>query len=128
MEPEFLDRARRGDHKSLKLLTRHFRACARADGSKPEPADTFTVAEVGDRYIGRFDVAKSSTQTLRDAMEKFTRPPTANDDTTLAVRQAEGLIRIAEVALRRGVDAPGAPPVVSATSPRHPTRPMRSSR
>ena len=113
MEPEFLDRARRGDHKSLKMFTQHFRFCARADGSKPEPADTFTVAEVGDRYVGRFDVAKSSAQTLRDAMEKFTRPPTANDETTLAVRQADGLIRMAEIALARGVDAPGALPIVS---------------
>ena len=113
MEPEFLDRAMRGDHKSLKMLTQHFRACARADGSKPDPADTFTVAEVGDRYIGRFDVAKSSAQTLRDAMTTFTRPPVANDDTTLAARQAEGLIRIAEIALQRGPDANGARPVVS---------------
>jgi hypothetical protein len=103
----------RGDHKSLKLLPQHFRLCARADGSKPEPADTFTVAEVGDRYIGQFDVAKSSAQTLRDAMEKFTRPPAANDDTTHAVRQAGGLIRMAEVALARGVDPPGAQPIVS---------------
>ena len=27
MEPEFLDRAMRGDHKSLKMLTQHFKAC-----------------------------------------------------------------------------------------------------
>src|SRR6476619_6447742 len=49
MEAEFLDRAMRGDHKSLQRLTQHFRACARADGSKPEQPDGVTVADVGDR-------------------------------------------------------------------------------
>ena len=113
MEPEFLDRAKRGDHKSLKMLTQHFRACARADGSKPEPADTFTVAEVGDRGMGRFDVTKSSLQTISEAIATFTRPPSAEDGTSLAVRQGEALVRICEVALARGTDAPGARPVVS---------------
>src|SRR5689334_17676623 len=47
MEPEFLDFARRGDHKSLRMVTQHFKACARADGSKPAPPDEFTLAEVG---------------------------------------------------------------------------------
>src|SRR6476661_6924477 len=50
IEPEFLDRAKRGDHKSLLQLTRHFRACARADGSKPEPPGECRLAPVGDRY------------------------------------------------------------------------------
>ena len=113
MEPEFLDRAKRGDHKSLKMLTQHFRACARADGSKPEPADTFTAAEVGDRGVGRFDVTKSSLQTISEAIATFTRPPSAEDGTSLAVRQGEALVRICEVALARGTDAPGARPVVS---------------
>ena len=48
-----------------------------------------------------------------DALEAFTRPPVANDESTLAQRQAEGLIRICEIALRRGTDADGARPVVS---------------
>ena len=43
----------------------------------------------------------------------FTRPPTVNDESTLAHRQAEGLIRICEIALARGTDAEGARPVVS---------------
>ena len=56
VEAEFLDLARRGDHKTLQMLTQHFKACARADGSKPAPPDEFTVAFVGDRCVGRFDV------------------------------------------------------------------------
>src|SRR3954469_13636192 len=49
MEPEFLERAKRGDHKTLRMLTQHFKAYARADGSKPAPPDEFTLADVGDR-------------------------------------------------------------------------------
>jgi len=108
MEGEFLDRARRGDHKTLGMLTRHFRNCARADGSKPEPPAELTVAEVGDRGILRADLTKAGLQTVREAIEKFTRAPAANDESTLAHRQAEGLIRICEIALVRVLDAEGA--------------------
>src|SRR6478752_4033955 len=97
MEPEFLDRAMRGDHKTLRMLTQHFRACARADGSKPALPDEFTIAEVGDRGVLRADLTMTSLQTSREALETFTRPPAANDETTLAVRQAEGLVRLCEV-------------------------------
>jgi hypothetical protein len=113
MEEEFLDRARRGDHKSLLQLTRHFRACARADGSKPEPPAELTVAEVGDRGILRADLTKASLQTVREAIEKFTEPPTVDDGASLAQRQAEGFVRMCEVALARGVDADGSRPVIS---------------
>ncbi len=112
-EPELLDRAERGDHRSLEILTRHFRACARAEGSRPEPPDRLTVAAVGDRCVGRFDVDASAGQTIREAIEKFTRPPAANDGTSLAVRQAEGLVRMCEVALSRGTHAEGSRRVVS---------------
>src|SRR5689334_17915697 len=113
IEGEFLERATRGDHKSLQMLTQHFRACARADGSKPEQPDGVTVAEVGDRIALHGDFTKAGLQTVREALETFTRPPVANDESTLAQRQAEGLIRICEIALRRGTDAGGARPVVS---------------
>jgi Domain of unknown function (DUF222) len=112
-EEAFLDFARRGDHKRLAQATQHFRACARADGSKPAPADEFTVAFVGDRCVGRFDVTNSAGQTIADTLEKFTRPPALNDGTSLAQRQAEGLVRVCEIAMKRGIDAPGALPVVS---------------
>ena len=113
VEAEFLDVARRGDHKALRMLTTHVRACARADGSKPAPPDEFTLAFVGDRCIGRFDVTNADGQTIADTLGTFTRPPAANDDTTLAQRHAEGLVRMCEIALARGSDAPGARPVVS---------------
>ena len=112
-ESEFLDFARRGDHKSLQMVTQHFRACARADGSKPDPADGVTVAEVGDRGVLRGDFSKPGLQTVREALETFTRAPAANDGATLAQRQAEALIQICEVAITRGTDASGARPVVS---------------
>jgi hypothetical protein len=113
IESEFLERATRGDHKTLGMLTQHFRACARADGSKPEQPDGVTVAEVGDRGVLKGDLTKSSLQTVREAIEKFTRAPAANDESTLAHRQAEGLLRICEIALQRGTDAEGARPIVS---------------
>ena len=99
IEGEFLDRARRGDHKTLAMLTAHFRNCARADGSKPTVPDGVTVADVGDRGVLRGDFAQPGLQTVRDALEAFTRPPTVDDGSTLAHRQAEGLIRICEIAL-----------------------------
>jgi hypothetical protein len=113
MEAELLDRAERGDHKTLQMLTQHFKACARADGSKPEQPDGVTVADVGDRGVLKGDLTKTGLQTMREALEKFTRPPVANDESTLAQRQAEGLIRICEIALERGPEARGARPVVS---------------
>jgi hypothetical protein len=113
MEAEFLDRARRGDHRSLQMLTQHFKACARADGSKPEQPDGVTIADIGDRGVLKGDFAKAGLQTVRDALETFTRPPAANDESTLAQRQAEGLLRICAIALQRGTDADGARPVVS---------------
>ncbi len=128
MEPEFLERARRGARKDLQILTQHFTACARADGSKPAPPDTFTVAEVGDRGALRADLSKASCQTVRETLEKFTRPPAADDGTSLAVRQAEALVRICEVALDRGPHAEGARPVVSYLTHRRtvddPTHPL----
>jgi hypothetical protein len=113
IEDEFLERAQRGDHKTLARLTQHFRLCARADGSKPEQPDGVTVAEVAGRGVLKGDLSTSGLQTVRDALEKFTRPPAANDESTLAQRQGEALVQICEVALERGTDAEGARPVVS---------------
>jgi len=112
-ESEFLDFARRGDHRSLRLVTQHFRACARADGSKPEPDDGVTIAEVGDRGVLRGDFAEPGLQTVREALATFTRAPAVNDGSTLAQRQAEALVQICEIAIKRGTDASGARPVVS---------------
>jgi hypothetical protein len=113
VEGEFLDRARRGDHKRLKVLTQHFRACARADGNKPVPADGLKLALVGDRGILAGEFAASATETIAEAINAFTRPPAANDGTSLAVRQAEGFVRMCEVALARGTHTEGSRPVVS---------------
>jgi hypothetical protein len=127
VEDELLQIAKRGDHRSLRLVTQHFKACARADGSKPAPPDEFTLAEVGDRATLRADLSKPSLQTVREAIEKFTKPPTVDDQSTLAQRQAEGLVRMCEIALARGADADGARRVVSylthartADDPTHP--------
>lgn len=111
-EDEFLDRARRGDHKTLKTLTRHFAECARANGTKPVPPDGVTLAEVGHRFVLRGDFDPTGAETIAEAFDAFTRPPSPEDGTTLAVRRAEAFVRICAVALGRGVDAEGARPVI----------------
>src|SRR4029079_15875568 len=83
IEGEFLERAERGDHKTLGMLTQHFRKCARADGSKPEPSDGLTIAPVGDRTVLHGDFTTAGGQTVREAIGQFTRPPTADDNTSL---------------------------------------------
>ena len=82
------------------MLTQHFRACARADGSKPAPPDEFTVAFVGDRCVGRFDVTKLG-RADRSSTRSRSSPghPPRTTRRTLAQRQAEGLVRMCEIAL-----------------------------
>src|SRR6476646_10376897 len=58
-------------------------------------------------------IGASAGSSIVEVLEKFTSPPAVNDGTTLAVRQAEGFVRMCEVALARGTDAAGARPVVS---------------
>ncbi len=112
VEGEFLDRARRGDHRTLRTLTEHFALCARAEGSAPAPDDGVTLAPVGDRYTLRGDFSRTGGQTIATAFARFTRPPQPDDGTTPATRRAEAFLRICEVATERGVDAPGVRPVV----------------
>lgn len=112
-EDEFLESARRGDHKTLRILTQHFAACARANGSKPEPPEGFRLVAVGDRRVVQGDFGSAAGETIAEAINAFTRPPSPDDGTTLAVRQAEGFVRMCEVALGRGADAEGARPIVS---------------
>ena len=50
-EAELLSVARRGDHRGLGLLTRHFAVCARADGTAPDEPDGISLALVGDRTV-----------------------------------------------------------------------------
>ena len=90
MEAEFLALARRGDHKSLRMLTTHFRNCARADGSKPTVPDGVTVAEVGDRGVLAVISRSLASRRSRDALEAFTRPPTVDDESTLAHAPGRG--------------------------------------
>ena len=113
VEAEFLKTARRGDHKTLRILTQHFAKCAKADGSKPAPPDGLKLVPVGDRHVLAGEFASAAAETIAEALNAFTRPPSANDETTLAVRQAEGFVRMCEVALGRGTDGEGSRPVVS---------------
>jgi hypothetical protein len=94
-------------------LTQHFKGCARADGLKPEPDDGIKLVPVGDRHVVYGEFGSAAAETIAEAFDAFTPAPAANDGRTLAVRQAEGFVRMCEVALARGVDADGSRPVVS---------------
>ena len=123
IEAEFLDFARCAvTTRALQMLTQHFRACARADGSKPEPPDEFTVADVGDRVCGRFDVDQGRPgrpSATRSRSSPGHRPRTTRS--TLAQRQAEGLVRICEIALAARHRRRRCAGRSSATSPTHRT-------
>lgn len=113
VEGEWLDWARRGDHSSLKILTRHFAHCARADGTGPDVPDGLTLVEVGDRHQLHGEFSATGAETIHAALDAFTRSPGPEDGTTGAQRRAEAMVRICEVALARGPDGEAARPVVS---------------
>jgi hypothetical protein len=113
VEEEFLDRARRGDHRSLGVLTRHFALCARADGSAPAAPDGLSFVPVGDRHALRGEFGGGAAEIIAAALDAFTRPPQPDDPGTAASRRAEAMVRICEVATGRGADAEGARPVVN---------------
>ena len=112
-EPEFLGFALRRDHHSLRRVTQHFAKCARADGNQPSPADGITLSPVGDRTAVSGELHGDAAETVRHAIDAFTRPPTEGDSSTPAERRAEALVRICSIALKCGTDAEGAKPSVS---------------
>ncbi len=112
-ESEFLDVARRGDHRGLELLTRHFAACARADGSAPEQLDGISLALVGDRTVVSGELSGDAAETVAHTISVFTRPPSETDSVLPSQRRAEALVRICEIALEHGTDAIGRKPAVA---------------
>ena len=90
VEAEFLDRAQRGDHKSLRMLDDPFPACARADGSKPDQPDGVTVADVGDRGVLRGDFAKPASRRSATPSRRSPDHRRANDESTLARAAGRG--------------------------------------
>lgn len=113
IEDEFLERAGRGDHRTLRLLTRHFALCARADGSVPAAPDGLSLVPVGDASVLKGEFHGAGAETVAATLAAYTRPPQPDDGTTASSRRAEAFLRICEVAMERGVDAPGARPVVN---------------
>ena len=75
-EAEFLGFATRRDHHSLRRVTEHFAKCARADGNEPLPADGFTLSPVGDQTVIAGELHGDAAETVRHAIDAFTRPPT----------------------------------------------------
>ena len=112
-EDEFLQVARNGDHRGLQLLTRHFAACARAEGNASEEPDGIGLALVGDRTVVTGELHGDSAETVAHAIGVFTRPPSETDSALPSQRRAEALVRICEIALEHGTDAVGRKPAVA---------------
>lgn len=112
-EAQFLDFARRRDHRSLRIVTQHFRKYALADGRGPEIADGLTLSPVGDRYAVRGDFSADAAEIVTHALAQFTLPPSPCDGSSAAQRRANGFVRICEVALGRGPEAETPRPAVS---------------
>ena len=114
MEPEFLDRARRGDHKSLKMLTQHFRACA-ARGRFQAGTGGHVHRGRGRRPVHR-PVRRREVIGRRPCATPWRPSPGRPSRTTTPPSRSvrpKASIRMAEIALQRGPDANGARPVVS---------------
>lgn len=112
-EPRFLEAARRGDHRSLRILTQHFANFARADGSAPQPVGGLSLAAVGDVTVVQGELHGTAAETVAHTLDVFTRPPSEHDSSTPMQRRAEALVRICEIALKFGTDAEGAKPSVA---------------
>ena len=54
-----------------------------------------------------------AAETVRHAIDRFSRKPVEGDSSTAAQRRAEALVRICEVALKRGTEAEGVRPSVT---------------
>lgn len=112
-EPRFLEAARRGDHRSLRILAQHFANFARADGSAPQPVGGLSLAAVGDVTVVQGELHGTAAETVAHTLDVFTRPPSEHDSSTPMQRRAEALVRICEIALKFGTDAEGAKPSVA---------------
>ncbi len=103
VEPEFLDLARRGDHRSLEHAASYFRNMARADGTKPAEPDGICLSKVLDgRSKLTGELSGLAAETVATALAAFMDPPAEGDDRTPAQRRADALVRICEVALTQG--------------------------
>lgn len=112
-EDDLLEPALRRDHRSLRVMTRHFKACAEMDGSRPAPTGGLTIAEVGGRTVFNGDAYGTTAETITHAINTFTLPPVEGDTRTAAERRLDAWERICEVALARGADAEPARPAVN---------------
>ena len=100
LEDLFLDLARAGDMRELRRACADFRDCARADGTDPRAHDGFTISA---GYDGRRtllgELSSAAAETFETALHELTDPATDDDTRTLARRQADALVKMAEVAL-----------------------------
>ena len=71
------------------------------------------MSPVGDHTVVSGTLNGDAAETVRHAIDVFSRTPTDGDSSSAAQRRAEALVRICEVALKRGTGAEGARPAVT---------------
>ncbi len=112
-EDDLLEPALRRDHRSLRVMTRHFRECALADGSRPAPTGGLRISTVDGRTVFDGEAYGTTAETITHAVNTFTPAPVEGDTRSAAERRLDALERICEVALARGTDAEPARPSVT---------------
>ena len=112
-EDDLLEPALRRDHRSLRVMTRHFRECALADGSRPAPTGGLTISNLDGRTVLNGEAYGTTAETITHAIHTFMPPPVEGDTRTSAERRLDAFERICEIALGRGTDAEPARPAVT---------------
>ena len=100
IEPLLLDMARDGVTRQLRQACAHFRACAQAEGTEPRDHDGLTLSQTyGGRTVLAANLSSTAAEIVTTAVHALTDPPADTDRRTAARRRADGLVRMAELAL-----------------------------
>ena len=90
----------RGDLRSLRRATAHFRNLALADGTEPGDHDGLHMSRTYDgRTVISGELGDLAAETVVTALHAYMDPPTRRRPRTTAQRNAAALVRICEVAL-----------------------------
>jgi hypothetical protein len=110
LEDTFLFLARADDQRELRRACAHFRDCARADGTCPREYEGVTLSKT---YRGTTilngELSSTAGEIVVTAIHAFTDPPADGDTRTNARRRADGLVKMAEVALAALQASPDGP-------------------
>jgi hypothetical protein len=109
VEGDLLDLARRGDLRTLRRASQHFRKLALAEGTEPGARNGLYLARTWEgTTVLNGELEDMAGETVVTAIHAYTDPPSDTDTRSTARRRADALVRIAEVALAHAGDETGA--------------------